>query len=223
MPVIGAYWFLPEFIARVSASRNDCGPSKSGKSLTQVDCLVLCGQLRHHAENRGADLGQFGRDLHRASQLDGQTNADVSTEDATTGKVQALGRGEACATADMAIQSLDNSRSAWIEASRHRFFSRQILLNAMARAATRQSDSATRQRPLELGWSNLRIARFCYRHRRDASLRNGARGRTRTGMAARPRDFKSLASTDFATRAWPATSVTQQGRLLIPAHFRAPE
>ncbi|MEA3181716.1 MAG: hypothetical protein QOI59_5239, partial [Gammaproteobacteria bacterium] len=30
----------------------------------------------------------------------------------------------------------------------------------------------------------------------------GARSRTRTGMALRPRDFKSLASTDFATRAY---------------------
>lgn len=29
----------------------------------------------------------------------------------------------------------------------------------------------------------------------------GARSRTRTGTALRPRDFKSLASTDFATRA----------------------
>ncbi len=29
----------------------------------------------------------------------------------------------------------------------------------------------------------------------------GARDRTRTGTAARPRDFKSLASTNFATRA----------------------
>ena len=29
----------------------------------------------------------------------------------------------------------------------------------------------------------------------------GARGRTRTGMELPPRDFKSLASTSFATRA----------------------
>lgn len=35
---------------------------------------------------------------------------------------------------------------------------------------------------------------------------NGARGRTRTGMALRPADFKSDASTDFATRAWVATA-----------------
>ena len=31
--------------------------------------------------------------------------------------------------------------------------------------------------------------------------RFGARGRNRTGMGSPPRDFKSLASTDFATRA----------------------
>ena len=30
---------------------------------------------------------------------------------------------------------------------------------------------------------------------------NGARGRTRTGTVLPPRDFKSLASTNFATRA----------------------
>ena len=30
---------------------------------------------------------------------------------------------------------------------------------------------------------------------------DGARGRTRTGTALRPRDFKSLASTNFATQA----------------------
>ena len=30
----------------------------------------------------------------------------------------------------------------------------------------------------------------------------GARGRNRTGMVLLPRDFKSLASTNFATRAW---------------------
>ena len=32
-------------------------------------------------------------------------------------------------------------------------------------------------------------------------LRYGARGRTRTGTELPPRDFKSLASTNFATRA----------------------
>ena len=33
------------------------------------------------------------------------------------------------------------------------------------------------------------------------TVKNGARGRIRTGTAIRPRDFKSLASTSFATRA----------------------
>ena len=36
---------------------------------------------------------------------------------------------------------------------------------------------------------------------RPFEVRVGARGRSRTGTAVRPRDFKSLASTSFATRA----------------------
>ena len=36
----------------------------------------------------------------------------------------------------------------------------------------------------------------------NADIEGSARSRTRTGTALRPRDFKSLASTDFATRAW---------------------
>ena len=35
----------------------------------------------------------------------------------------------------------------------------------------------------------------------ESSSLGGARGRTRTGMESPPRDFKSLASTSFATRA----------------------
>ena len=41
---------------------------------------------------------------------------------------------------------------------------------------------------------------------RDRESRRGARSRTRTGMALRPADFKSDASTDFAIRARTATA-----------------
>src|SRR5690606_16454734 len=41
---------------------------------------------------------------------------------------------------------------------------------------------------------------------------SGARGRTRTGTTSRPRDFKSLVSTDFTTRAWLRSVTTRRAR-----------
>ena len=46
----------------------------------------------------------------------------------------------------------------------------------------------------------------------DTELIFGARGRNRTGTVSLPRDFKSLASTNFATRAGCAYSLRQNIR-----------
>ena len=51
-------------MAASSSSTRRGGTAKSGKALAQVDRAMLGGQLRHHGEDGGAHLGQFGFGKH---------------------------------------------------------------------------------------------------------------------------------------------------------------
>ena len=63
------------------------------------------------------------------------------------------------------------------------------------------------QAMVNLGIANSRMKDFYL------MINTGARGRNRTGMVLPPRDFKSLASTNFATRAMNAA--VKEGRVQV--------